>query len=366
MTELTLGRPNLVFGLVGAAGTDLGAIKSQLKAQLASFEYKFVEIKLSQQIAGFCKIDTKKLPEDGRITALMDGGDKIRALAKNGDGVSYLAIAAIRTLRSTLETKAAQSPAGLAFVIDSLKNPEEIKTLRRVYGDNFYVISVYSKEPDREARLANKVATSCQSTVRQDHKDRAQNVIQQDLKRGNSGLTQNVENTFPKADFFVSVGEGSSDQIKRFIELIFGEPFITPTLPEYAMSLARTAALRSCDLSRQVGAAIVNDDGAILSTGCNDVPYPGGGMFFEGRQGNDNRDHVIKSDPNFSEISDVFSEIVEAFRGAQLFDDDVEKLDDTEIVRRLLHGEWREHMVDASAESDRVRARRSCRNARPE
>lgn len=346
MTEPALGRPNLVFGLVGAAGTDLGAIKSQLTGQLASFDYKFVEIKLSQQIAGFCKIDTKKLPEDERITALMDGGDKIRTTAKNGDGVTYLAIAAIRALRATLEAKVGQSPAGLAFVIDSLKNPEEIKTLRRVYGDNFYVISVYSKEPDREARLANKIATSCQSTVIQDHKDRAQIVIQQDLKRGNSGLTQNVENTFPKADFFVSVGEGSSGQIKRFVELIFGEPFITPTLPEYAMSLAKTAALRSCDLSRQVGAAIVNDDGAILSTGCNDVPYPGGGMFFEGRHGNDNRDYVIKADPNFSEISDVFSEIVKAFRGAQLFSHDVKELDDAEIVRRLLHGEWREHMVD--------------------
>ena len=347
MTKITPGRPNLVFGLVGAAGTDLGAIKDQLKAQLASFEYQFVEIKLSEQIAGFCKIDATKLPEDSRITALMDGGDKIRHAAKSGDGVTYLAIAAIRALRTSLEEKASQSPAALAFVIDSLKNPEEVKTLRRVYGDNFYVISVYSKEPDREARLANKIATSCQSTVRGEHKDRAQDVIQQDLKRGNSGLTQNVENTFPKADFFVSVGKGSSGQIKRFVELIFGEPFITPTLPEYGMSLAKPAALRSCDLSRQVGAAIVNDDGAILSTGCNDVPYPGGGMYFEGRKGNDNRDYVIKSDPNFSEISDVFTEIVEAFRGAGIFSQEVESLPDAEIVRRLLHGEWREHMVDA-------------------
>ena len=152
MADLPLGRPNLVFALVGAAGTDLGAIKTQLKAQLASFEYKFQEIKLSQHIAGLCKVETKGLPEDERITALMDGGDTIRSMTGKGDGVAYLAIAAIRRLRSLMEEKAGQSPAGIAFVIDSLKNPEEIKTLRRVYGENFYVISVYSSSPGEQDR----------------------------------------------------------------------------------------------------------------------------------------------------------------------------------------------------------------------
>jgi len=246
-----------------------------------------------------------------------------------------------------LEAKRKASPGAIAFVLDSLKNPDEVETLRSVYGNNLYVLSVYSKEKDREARLASKIASSCTSTVRKDHRTRARRIIAEDLKRDNSGLTQNVEDTFPKADFFVSTGEGSSRQIKRFIELVFGEPFITPTLPEYAMFVAKAAALRSCDLSRQVGAVIVDHEGAIVSSGCNDVPYPQGGMFFEGRCGEDNRDYVVKADPNFSEIANVFTEIVEAFRNADLFGPEVLKLDDDEIVRRLLHGEWREFMVDA-------------------
>lgn len=340
-------RPNLVFGLVAAAGTDLSQIKSQLKAQLASFEYEYAEVKLSQLIAGFCKIDTSGKPEDQRILALMDGGDKIREATNSGDGVICLAVTAIRALRGELEKKRGASPASIAFVVDSLKNPDEIDTLRSVYGNNFYVISVYAKEKDRQARLASKIASSCTSTVRKDHRDRAKRIIGEDLKRDNSGLTQNVEGTFPNADFFVSSGEGSSEQIKRFIELVFGEPFVTPTLAEFAMFVAKAAALRSCDLSRQVGAVIVDDAGAILASGCNEVPYPQGGMYFEGRRGEDNRDHVVKADPNFSEIANVFTEIVEAFKNAELFGADVAKLDDDEIVRRLLHGEWREFMVDA-------------------
>jgi cytidine deaminase len=113
------------------------------------------------------------------------------------------------------------------------------------------------------------------------------------------------------------------------------------------MFVAKATALRSCDLSRQVGALIVDTKGAILSSGCNDVPYPQGGMFYEGRGGDDNRDHVVKADPNFSEIANVFTEIVEAFRSADIFEPEVKKLEDEEIVRRLLHGEWREFMIDA-------------------
>jgi cytidine deaminase len=336
-----------VFGLVAAAGTDLSSIKTQLKAQLASFEYEYSEVKLSQLIGGLCLTDTTGNPEDERILTLMDGGDKIRSAAASGDGVICLAVTAIRALRTELESKRKASPGSIAFVLDSLKNPDEIDTLRSAYGNNFYVVSVYSKEKDRKARLASKIASSCTSTVRKEHRDRAERVIAEDLKRDNSGLTQNVEETFPKADFFVSTGEGSSKQIKRFIELVFGEPFITPTLPEYAMFVAKASALRSCDLSRQVGAVIVDAQGALVSSGCNDVPYPQGGMFYEGRKGEDNRDYVVKADPNFSEIANVFAEIVEAFRNAQLFDPEVMSLEDDEIVRRLLHGEWREFMIDA-------------------
>lgn len=340
-------RPNLVFALVGAAGTDLGEVKSQLKAQLASFEYEYAEVKLSRLIGGFCEIDTTGKPEDERIRALMDGGDKIRGASNSGDGVVCLAVTAIRALREKIEKRRGASPASIAFVIDSLKNPHEIDTLRNVYGHNVYVISVYAKEKDREARLASKIASSCTSTVRKDHRDRAQKIILEDQKRDNSGLTQNVEATFPNADYFVSTGETSSKQIKRFVELVFGEPFITPTLPEFAMFVAKAAALRSCDLSRQVGAVIVDDHGAILASGCNDVPYPQGGMFFEGRKGEDNRDYVVKADPNFSEIANVFTEIVEGFRRAKLFSSEIAGLDDQEIVRKLLHGEWRESMIDA-------------------
>ncbi len=48
------------------------------------------------------------------------------------------------------------------------------------------------------------------------------------------------------------------------------------------MFAAYTASLRSACLSRQVGAAITDTHGNILSTGCNDVPRTGGGLYEPG------------------------------------------------------------------------------------
>ena len=345
--ERTNLRPDLFIGLVGAAGTDLDPVKNQLRAQLASFGYKFREVKLSQLIGGFCNIETDGVAEDDRIRSLMDGGDKIRAAHEGGDGVVCLAVAAIRQMRGVNQENAPLSVNSTAYIIDSLKNPSEIKTLTALYGRNFYTISVYSSENSRRKRLANRIAKSCTTNVRQPHKDRAEIVIKDDEKRNSGELSQDVQNTFPKADFFVEAKAGAEVHIKRFVELVFREPFITPTLDEYAMFLAKAASLRSCDLSRQIGAVIIDDRDGIVSTGCNDVPYPGGGMYYEGREGKDNRDHTVEFDPNSSEITNIFGELVAAFRNGNLLNNEIMQQSDEAIVTKLLHGDLKRYTIDA-------------------
>jgi len=68
--------------------------------------------------------------------------------------------------------------------------------------------------------------------------------------------------------------------VERLVETVFGYPFHTPTRDEYGMFLAWAAALRSADLSRQVGAAIATDDGDIVAVGTNEVPRAGGGLYW--------------------------------------------------------------------------------------
>ena len=60
---------------------------------------------------------------------------------------------------------------------------------------------------------------------------------------------------------------------------MMGDKGVTPTLEENAMFHAQSAAVKSGCLSKQVGAAIVDENGNLLATGCNDVPKAGGGLY---------------------------------------------------------------------------------------
>lgn len=311
-------RPDIYIGLVGASGTDLNPVKSQLRAQFAAIGYMYEEIKVSALIAKFCGLDPSTFDEAERIETLMDKGDAIRRAAVNGDGVVSLIIDDIRKKRNsdTEEDRAVQGFKGSTlFLIDSLKNPAEIVALDSAYARNYYTISVYAEEEKRQNRLARNIAQSRKEALNASHMSLALSLMKQDEGRKPVKLSQDVIGTFPKAEFFIKSDDDVAGQLKRFVELIFGNPFITPTPDEYMMNMARTASLRSCDLSRQVGAVIVNDDGGIISQGYNEVPYPGGGVYYEGRvNAQDNRDFTKSGDPNQTEILEVMKDLVKILR----------------------------------------------------
>jgi deoxycytidylate deaminase len=93
---------------------------------------------------------------------------------------------------------------------------------------------------------------------------------------------QHMRDTFHLADFFIH-DDDSEDKlrysIERCLDLVFGKPDITPTFNEFAMYMAFSSALRSADLSRQVGAVIAKDK-QIISSGANDCPAFNGGLYW--------------------------------------------------------------------------------------
>ena len=111
--------------------------------------------------------------------------------------------------------------------------------------------------------------------------------------------------------------ESARKSIDRAIRLLFGNNFITPTRDEYGMYVAKAAALRSADLSRQVGAAIFSTNGEVITLGANEVPKPGGGTYFEGDMP-DYRDFVEGIDYNEEERRAIAREIVERMREADV------------------------------------------------
>ncbi len=212
----------------------------------------------------------------------------------------------------------------------------------------FFVLSIYSPRKKREYRLSTRIAASKRAPHSPEHLSIASSLIEEDDKRDSTKLSQDVRETFPLADYFIDDSLDIGKQVNRFVKLVFGDPFITPTISEYMMYSAKAASLRSCDLSRQVGAIISDSDGTIISSGYNDVPYPGGGVYREELHGSaDNRDHIIEFDPNTTEIQRSIAEFVEILRESKLLSDNISSLSSNEIALDLLHGTRKEALREA-------------------
>lgn len=130
-----LREPELFMGLVGAVGTDLALVAKILSEELKKAGYAAEELRLSQLI-GVCHKHRhlKKLaggPENERIDAHMDAGDDLRKTMTRGDAVALLGVAGIRQYRKSKTDHQDRALPKQAFILNSLKHPDEIETLKK-------------------------------------------------------------------------------------------------------------------------------------------------------------------------------------------------------------------------------------------
>lgn len=273
LEQNTDGLEEVIFGLVGAVGSNLAIFQNILKTELEdTFDFDVFVIKVSEDIL-ITHPNIKNIEEFDistkykRIDSLMNLGNKLRELY----GLDYLALeiaAKIRNLRKSY----IGSKKRIAYIINSLKHDAEVSSLKKLYGHTFFQISIYESASKREETLNNIVGMTLEEAgklIKRDEKE--------DEKWG-----QRTSVAFPLADYFVKFDDKSSIHIRnaviRFIKLILGNPYITPTFSESAIYMAFMSSLKSSDLSRQVGAVIAREDN-ILAIGTNDVPKFGGGLY---------------------------------------------------------------------------------------
>lgn len=331
-----LPHPELVFGLVGPIGVNLDNVISTLSRELKALNYAPVLIQLSKQIEVFFNSDHSKEAEDKRISKLMDEGTRLRDKGGRGDAVALLGIAEICRIR---EEELGGEFEKHAFILRSLKHPSEVETLRNVYGKGFFVISVYSPREVRVTALADRISRSHFGKGTK-ARAKAEEMIERDELEENTSFGQDVKDAFPLADLFVDGRSKPSvdAQISRFLQLLFGNVFHTPSRDEHGMYYARSAALRSSDLNRQVGAAILKTEGDLIAVGCNDVPKAGGDLYWPGDKG-DARDFQKGIDAMADERIKVLGELLERFERNGLLSKDAEKNELNDLVKKLISGD---------------------------
>jgi deoxycytidylate deaminase len=279
----------IVIGLVCAVGTDYKPIQTCLTEILSRFGYGARTVRISSLIPKITDYPLDDSTETARITTHMDAGNRACTDSGRKDLWALAAIADINAAREkeAIGQKSFQKPLPrTAHIVLTLKRPQEVATLRKVYGDGFFLVGVFATEKERLDFLINRDAP----------RQAAIELIKRDSDESDDH-GQHTRATFHLSDVFVRLKDRLYvSELERFFDLVFSNPFITPTRREHAMFLAYASSLRSGQLGRQVGAAITSKSGDVLALGCNDVPRPGGGLYWPGPD--DRRDHVLGYDTN--------------------------------------------------------------------
>lgn len=347
-------RPDLVFGLVGPLGAELSFLADALARGLAELQYEPHLVKLSDLIAGELGLVREEADkrEDHRLRRRMIAGTELRHQWQRGDAAALLAIEKITALRAEASE---DHGSGQAFILRSLKHRREIDTLRRVYGDAFIVISAYSPRIKRLKRLTAEIAETHETIEGLDRFSRmAHELIARDEAEQGTDLGQDVGGAFPQADLFINAeapdeGRGA---LKRFLQLLFGHPFHTPTRDEAGMFQARAAALRSADLSRQVGAALTTREGDLVASGCNEVPKAGGGQYWTDDDPLfDGRDFRLGTSSSSRYKREILVDTLARLKDAGWLDNRMASKETRDLAERLLDGPDKDIMDDSQITS---------------
>lgn len=266
----------LVLSLITTVGTDVEDLISVIKDCLHHFNYTTEIISVSKDVLSQFEptFNPDGMNEYDRISHYMELGNKIRKSAHDNSVLMSGVAACINQKREALDLQLAPRKR-VAYIIKSIKHPAEVQRLRAIYGDGAHFLGITSSFERRISFLKRKGVTE----------DKAKELLDRD-ENENIGHGQHTQEAFQLSDYFFDIKD-SSDYIKncvsRLVELLFGEPFYTPSFDEYAMFMAYASSLRSADLSRQVGAVIAKNN-EILASGVNDCPKAFGGLYWPVQQ----------------------------------------------------------------------------------
>src|ERR1700749_822074 len=149
-----IAETELVFGLVGALGTNIEMVSEQLHLALEEMSYQTREIRLSgllREIEWDQPLD-ERAKLDSYIAAHMDAGDRLRSEWDRPDALALLAVAKIVAERDALMASG-EPLSRQAWVLRQLKTPDEVQALRDTYGSRFFLVAAYTPDDERTESL---------------------------------------------------------------------------------------------------------------------------------------------------------------------------------------------------------------------
>ncbi len=230
----------MIIGLTGRNGAGKGEVAKFL--QEAGFQYHSLSDIIREEIR------RKKLPVTRE--RLIAAGTRLRE-------TEGLGVLAERTLKKFSTDQ--------NYVVDSIRNPEEVKVLRR--RDDFFLLNVAAPRPIRFDRVKQRRRESDPKTlpefIRLEEKEfKGQNPAGQQLK----ATEKLADAAIPNAATLEALREHVRTAV---LKLAKAHP--RPSWDAYFMGIARVVSLRSNCVKRRVAALLVKDK-RIVSSGYNGTP----------------------------------------------------------------------------------------------
>jgi deoxycytidylate deaminase len=368
--------PELIFGLVAPIGVDLDLVAEVLTQSLKEMDYQAHQFRVTKLMR---EVPTGlEIADSPYIQSFKDRiayANEVRRLLGD-EALAALAISAIRSFRAEERERRAgnsntESPADApsaderteeapllnqAYIIRQFKRPEEIALLRSVYGRQFILVSAYTPQEARRKRIEENERRSRGGLISDvDARQLAHDLIVQDAKEILDKHGQNLRDAFPLGDVFIdaSTREKCDGMMRRFVHLLFGNNQITPTHDEYGMYVAKSASLRSSDLSRQVGAAIFRSSGEVVTMGCNEVPKAGGGTYWSG-DARDERDFVQGHDPNERKKIELLVDLIDRLKKGRHLSSRLMEVESPYEISKALLDDDSDHSVGESKAMDLI------------
>lgn len=292
-----LASSELIFGVVGPVGSGTSEVATALQAQLeeSGFDEVYL-IKARTMIEAYADSVGRAIAGERGIQQtidLQDAGDAMRRdIGHPAIGQSFAV--AVRSKRAEAMGQDPDSVDAIApddtkraYILDSIRHPSEVLLLRKIYQSSFCVIGVVCEETVRRERLRTKYDDATGQQIAE--------LMRRDEKAAEKH-GQQVSSAFHLSDFFVentqdkeiAAADGAKDdnpewtvrdELGRLVDILTHQKIRRPRPNETAMYHAHGARMRSSCLSRQVGAALLDQKGNVLATGTNEVPRAGGGVY---------------------------------------------------------------------------------------
>jgi hypothetical protein len=97
-----------------------------------------------------------------------------------------------------------------AYILHSLKRPEEVRTLRRIYGRAFHLIAAFANRDVRVTTFAARVSETRHEFDYDKYRKVAEKLVRRDEMDVTKELGQDVRDTFPISDVFIDATRRSA------------------------------------------------------------------------------------------------------------------------------------------------------------